>query len=225
MRRQGQGPKIGDGGSMTNVQSVEQPQPRSTNDSCLLQIRLPSGETIRNKFKSSDTIKQVYEFISSNTGESENFFTVIVPNPRVEYDHSKMHIALSETDLVPRGSLTVLKNISRGVINQSNIITQDVDIDNMSHEEMLDLETQIGNVKTEPIESIEIKINNLPTRICDNTSPTSGDTPKCLICQGEYELNEIIKTLPCSHEYHNICIDPWLRDHNFCPLCHEEVVQ
>ena len=33
----------------------------------------------------------------------------------------------------------------------------------------------------------------------------------CVICMTEYEENEDIKVLPCSHEFHVPCIDPWLK--------------
>jgi len=206
-------------GNDTSQINPKENSPKKISDECLLQIRLPSGQSIRQKFKSTDTIKMVYEFVSATIGENENNFTLIIPNPRQEFDTSKLNISLSETDLIPRGSLTVLKNMSRGVILPSNIVTENVELDNMSHEEILDLESKLGNVKSEPIETIENKVINLPTRTYDKEKEKDKETTICLICQGEYEQNEVIKTLPCHHEYHNICIDPWLRDRNQCPLC------
>mmetsp|Transcript_12663 Transcript_12663/g.12757 ORF Transcript_12663/g.12757 Transcript_12663/m.12757 type:complete len:425 (-) Transcript_12663:13-1287(-) len=42
---------------------------------------------------------------------------------------------------------------------------------------------------------------------------------KCTVCYCEYEPGDKIKTLPCSHFYHDFCIDQWLNRSNVCPLC------
>ncbi|KAF9341037.1 E3 ubiquitin-protein ligase rnf13 [Linnemannia elongata] len=42
----------------------------------------------------------------------------------------------------------------------------------------------------------------------------------CAICLDEFEDGEEIRSLPCHHEFHCDCIDPWLvRKSSTCPLC------
>ncbi|KAG0288522.1 hypothetical protein BGZ96_007727 [Linnemannia gamsii] len=42
----------------------------------------------------------------------------------------------------------------------------------------------------------------------------------CAICLDEFENGDEIRTLPCHHEFHCDCIDPWLvRKSSTCPLC------
>eukprot|EP00939_MAST-03C_sp_MAST-3C-sp1_P004292 g4292.t1 len=41
----------------------------------------------------------------------------------------------------------------------------------------------------------------------------------CSVCLTEYELNEKIVVLPCTHAFHKDCLSPWLKDHNTCPVC------
>ncbi|CAJ0745221.1 8884_t:CDS:2, partial [Entrophospora sp. SA101] len=42
----------------------------------------------------------------------------------------------------------------------------------------------------------------------------------CPICLGDFEQGEKLRILPCHHQYHISCIDPWLLDvSSLCPMC------
>ncbi|CAK78648.1 unnamed protein product (macronuclear) [Paramecium tetraurelia] len=45
------------------------------------------------------------------------------------------------------------------------------------------------------------------------------DFCKCMICLMDYTDEEIVKTLPCLHYFHNECIDFWLAKSIKCPVC------
>eukprot|EP00919_Chromeraceae_sp_WS-2016_P076528 GHVR01180797.1.p1 GENE.GHVR01180797.1~~GHVR01180797.1.p1 ORF type:complete len:315 (+),score=59.07 GHVR01180797.1:30-947(+) len=40
----------------------------------------------------------------------------------------------------------------------------------------------------------------------------------CCICLCDFEYEDWVRVLPCSHSFHTRCIDEWLNIHNTCPL-------
>lgn len=77
------------------------------------------------------------------------------------------------------------------------------------------------------------QVNSLPTRKFCNAQSTSKSTTSgnetsqeckdCTICLCEYQNNDLLRLLPCSHEFHANCIDRWLKSHRTCPICRIEV--
>ena len=53
----------------------------------------------------------------------------------------------------------------------------------------------------------------------ENSQNLDEEAKKCSVCITEFEDEEMIKFLPCTHRFHGQCIDTWLRDHSTCPLC------
>ncbi|XP_078167271.1 receptor homology region, transmembrane domain- and RING domain-containing protein 1-like [Carex rostrata] len=50
----------------------------------------------------------------------------------------------------------------------------------------------------------------------------TGET--CAICLEEYKDGEMLRVLPCKHEFHLECVDSWLTKWGtFCPVCKHEV--
>ncbi|KAF0686998.1 Aste57867_21218 [Aphanomyces stellatus] len=55
---------------------------------------------------------------------------------------------------------------------------------------------------------------------------TSDDEEMCSICLETFETNATVKVLPCNHEFHQECIDPWLENRSSqCPLCKGEALE
>jgi len=52
----------------------------------------------------------------------------------------------------------------------------------------------------------------------------SSDEPgRCAVCLEDYEDQGWIRTLPCHHLFHSICVDKWLRQSAQCPTCKAKV--
>ncbi|KAL8255229.1 hypothetical protein R6Q59_033450 [Mikania micrantha] len=94
-----------------------------------------------------------------------------------------------------------------------------LDIDHMSYEELLALGEQIGNAGSGL--SQDFILRNLKMRIftSDVGSFADQNLTFCTICQMEYNDEEKIGMLDCSHEYHVHCIEKWLVEKNSCPVC------
>ncbi|KAK0138422.1 E3 ubiquitin-protein ligase RNF130 [Merluccius polli] len=45
------------------------------------------------------------------------------------------------------------------------------------------------------------------------------DFNHCAVCIEGYQLNDVVRILPCKHVFHKMCVDPWLNEHCTCPMC------
>ncbi|XP_061380801.1 E3 ubiquitin-protein ligase goliath-like isoform X1 [Danaus plexippus] len=52
-----------------------------------------------------------------------------------------------------------------------------------------------------------------------------GDGECCAICIEPYKVSETLRSLPCRHDFHKSCIDPWLLEHRTCPMCKMDILK
>lgn len=78
----------------------------------------------------------------------------------------------------------------------------------------------------------EIRINHLTQAAFDSIKIVKYGGPgsenisneNCTICYCEFENDEELKLLNCSHAFHTDCLEPWLTSNNTtCPICREHV--
>lgn len=92
--------------------------------------------------------------------------------------------------------------------------------DGQDYEELLNLAEIMGEVKKRGLS--EHQVTKLPERKYQ-TIP-GEDTKECHICMSEFVDMEILRILPCFHEFHTPCIDKWIVENATCPVCREEVL-
>ncbi|KAM6953646.1 E3 ubiquitin-protein ligase RNF130 isoform 1-T1 [Aplochiton taeniatus] len=63
-------------------------------------------------------------------------------------------------------------------------------------------------------------IGKLTTRtVKKGDKETDPDFNHCAVCIEGYQLNDVVRILPCKHVFHKTCVDPWLNEHCTCPMC------
>ena len=48
---------------------------------------------------------------------------------------------------------------------------------------------------------------------------------KCIICLEQFKIEEKSLKLICGHIFHKECLDPWLKNHNTCPICRQTIIR
>ncbi|XP_016977263.1 protein goliath [Drosophila rhopaloa] len=68
-------------------------------------------------------------------------------------------------------------------------------------------------------------IMKIPTKTGKISDEKDLDSDCCAICIEAYKPTDTIRILPCKHEFHKNCIDPWLIEHRTCPMCKLDVLK
>ncbi|CAJ0864503.1 15281_t:CDS:10, partial [Entrophospora sp. SA101] len=85
-----------------------------------------------------------------------------------------------------------------------------------SYDALVRLSERIGDAKPKGVP--EHVINNIPVKFYTIVKNRTQEE-RCTICLTEYEVNERLRSLPCSHDFHQSCIDTWLKNSDKCPIC------
>ncbi|GIY83203.1 protein goliath [Caerostris darwini] len=68
-------------------------------------------------------------------------------------------------------------------------------------------------------------LDKIPIKtVSSDDSEHENDNECCAICIEHFQSGELIRTLPCNHCFHKICIDPWLLEQRSCPMCKLDIL-
>ncbi|XP_054708577.1 RING finger protein 150-like [Uloborus diversus] len=68
-------------------------------------------------------------------------------------------------------------------------------------------------------------LDKIPVKTVRNDeSGAEDDYECCAVCIEPFQQGELIRTLPCKHCFHKICIDPWLLEQRSCPMCKLDIL-
>nr|XP_020656492.1 RING finger protein 215 [Pogona vitticeps] len=71
------------------------------------------------------------------------------------------------------------------------------------------------------------KLSALKTRRYHPGKPPRSwahEIDSCAICLDHFHKNQCLRVLPCLHEFHRDCVDPWLFLQQTCPLCKHNIL-
>ena len=79
-----------------------------------------------------------------------------------------------------------------------------------NYEALLNLAERLGEAKPKGL--IKAEIEQLPAYRFNGENLRNGaDQTSCVVCMCDFENRQLLRVLPCSHEFHAKCIDKWLK--------------
>ncbi|RNF17546.1 protein containing C-terminal RING-finger [Trypanosoma conorhini] len=112
----------------------------------------------------------------------------------------------------------VINTISEAMAQRALGMTED--IDDMSYEQLLELQERIGYVSK--------GITKEQMQQCTQEVPRPKEGA-CVVCQAEWqegseEKERTMELRACHHIFHQRCIEQWLASNKTCPVCKKEVL-
>lgn len=101
-------------------------------------------------------------------------------------------------------SSTMFSNSPMSPFSQSSSDSTETE----NYEALLNLAEQLGEVIPRGLSKLEIE--QLVSYKYD-AETHEGDQTSCVVCMCDFEARQVLRVLPCSHEFHAKCIDKWLR--------------
>lgn len=106
--------------------------------------------------------------------------------------------------------------------NPQDVWEDEIDLDNMTYEELLDLGETVGS-ESRGLAQEQIHMLPISKYKSGGLFSRKKSDERCVICQMRYRRGDRQITLPCKHMYHNECGSKWLSINKTCPICNYEV--
>lgn len=184
------------------------------NENLNLNPRIPkrlNKKEKKNQYNINNNIHILKNQIIQNL-ESDDLINLKEEN---DFRIGNLHIDLLNDDFIDEPSEIIKVDLSNNLFN--DFICNVNNIDNMTYEELLDLENKIGYVKK------GISLRKKLGLKKEKYSSKKFHYKECVICKEILKEKEIIRVLNCFHIFHINCIDKWFKDNKTCPICKKEV--
>jgi hypothetical protein len=66
-------------------------------------------------------------------------------------------------------------------------------------------------------------IDQMPEIIFSHELHNGSQETSCAVCLSEFDDDDVLRRLPCGHNFHRSCIDKWLKRNKVCPLCLQDI--
>ncbi|KAI4299555.1 hypothetical protein L6164_033001 [Bauhinia variegata] len=76
-----------------------------------------------------------------------------------------------------------------------------------------------GSLMQQPSSSTSAEQKKQDTPSAVGSMKASDDELTCSVCLEQVNVGDLLRSLPCLHQFHANCIDPWLRQQGTCPVC------
>ncbi|XP_035856524.1 E3 ubiquitin-protein ligase RNF38 isoform X2 [Sander lucioperca] len=103
--------------------------------------------------------------------------------------------------------------------NVAPTINLELDVDDgevENYEALLNLAERLGEAKPRGLTKADIE--QLPSYRFNSNNHQSEQT-LCVVCMCDFESRQLLRVLPCNHEFHAKCVDKWLKANRTCPIC------
>ncbi|XP_024115445.1 E3 ubiquitin-protein ligase RNF38 isoform X1 [Oryzias melastigma] len=103
--------------------------------------------------------------------------------------------------------------------NVTPTISLELDVDDgevENYEALLNLAERLGEAKPRGLTKADIE--QLPSYRFNPNNRQSEQT-LCVVCMCDFESRQLLRVLPCNHEFHAKCVDKWLKANRTCPIC------
>ena len=184
------------------------------NENLNLNPRIPkrlNKKEKKNQYNINNNIHILKNQIIQNL-ESDDLINLKEEN---DFRIGNLHIDLLNDDFIDEPSEIIKVDLSNNLFN--DFICNVNNIDNMTYEELLDLENKIGYVKK------GISLRKKLGLKKEKYSSKKFNCKECVICKEILKEKEIIRVLNCFHIFHINCIDKWFKDNKTYPICKKEV--
>ncbi|XP_037087138.1 protein goliath-like, partial [Pollicipes pollicipes] len=68
-------------------------------------------------------------------------------------------------------------------------------------------------------------LSKIPVQTLKSGDEQLDECECCAVCLEPYRVAEQLRMLPCNHEFHKVCVDPWLLKNRTCPMCKMDILK